>query len=169
MASSSFLRLQFPKAPPSLRPISTSFPAAAPSHLRSTGGASPLLPSSRLVSTFAPAGPVPREAGNAVAFSMGYNVQVVVVEDEPDEVLLRRFRREVTKAGVIQECKRRRFFENKQEEKKRKAREAGRRNRRRRSGPRTNFAPTSSKSDGSKKVAEDADDNWEMPEESLSF
>lgn len=64
-------------------------------------------------------------------FSAGYNVQIVVDEDEPEEVLLRRFRREVSKAGVIPECRRRRFFENKQEEKKRKQREAGRRNRRR--------------------------------------
>ncbi|URD78882.1 Cyclin-dependent kinase [Musa troglodytarum] len=51
-----------------------------------------------------------------------YNAQVVVGEDEPEEVLLRRFKREVMKAGVIQECKRRRWFENEQEKKKRKAR-----------------------------------------------
>lgn len=68
---------------------------------------------------------------NLMFFNSAYNVQIMVDEGEPEEVLLRRFRREVSKAGVIQECKRRRFFENKQEEKKRKAREAGRRNRRR--------------------------------------
>lgn len=68
---------------------------------------------------------------NLMFFKSAYNVQIMVDEGEPEEVLLRRFRREVSKAGVIQECKRRRFFENKQEEKKRKAREAGRRNRRR--------------------------------------
>lgn len=50
---------------------------------------------------------------------------------EPDERLLGRFRREVMRAGVIQECKRRKFFENKQYEKKRKTREAAKRNRRR--------------------------------------
>lgn len=60
-----------------------------------------------------------------------YNAQVVVGEDEPEEVLLRRFKREVMKAGVIQECKRRRWFENEQEKKKRKARDAARRNRKR--------------------------------------
>ncbi|URD78884.1 Cyclin-dependent kinase [Musa troglodytarum] len=60
-----------------------------------------------------------------------YNAQVVVGEDEPEEVLLRRFKREVMKAGVIQECKRRRWFENEQEKKKRKARDAVRRNRKR--------------------------------------
>lgn len=61
-----------------------------------------------------------------VMFAKGghYNVQVVAGEDEPEEVLLRRFRREVIKAGVIQECKRRRWFENTREKGKRKAREA---------------------------------------------
>lgn len=44
---------------------------------------------------------------------------------------MRRFKREVFKAGVITECKRRKFFENRQDEKKRKRHEAGRRNRRR--------------------------------------
>lgn len=61
----------------------------------------------------------------------GYNVQVVVGEDEHEEILVRRFKREVFKAGVINECKRRKFFENKQDEKKRKRHEAGRRNRKR--------------------------------------
>lgn len=68
---------------------------------------------------------------NTLFFKSAYNVQVVVGDDEPEEALLRRFRREVLKAGVIQECKRRRFFENKQEEKKRKTREAAKKNRRR--------------------------------------
>lgn len=58
-------------------------------------------------------------------------MQVVVDENEPEERLLNRFRREVMRAGVIQECKRRRFFETKQDEKKRKTREAAKRNRRR--------------------------------------
>lgn len=68
---------------------------------------------------------------NTLFFKSAYNVQVIVGEDEPEEVLLRRFRREVMRAGVIQESKRRRFFENKQEEKKRKTREAAKRNKRR--------------------------------------
>ncbi len=50
-------------------------------------------------------------------------------ENEPEEKLLGRFRKEVFKAGVIQESKRRRFFENTREKKKRKARDAARRNR----------------------------------------
>nr|6ERI_BU Chain BU, 30S ribosomal protein S21, chloroplastic [Spinacia oleracea] len=57
-----------------------------------------------------------------------YNVQVLVDDNENEERLLNRFRREVMRAGVIQECKRRRYFENKQEEKKRKHREAAKRN-----------------------------------------
>ena len=52
-------------------------------------------------------------------------------DNEPEEGLLNRFRREVMRAGVIQEYKRRRFHENKQDEKKRKSREAAKRNRRR--------------------------------------
>lgn len=68
---------------------------------------------------------------NTLFFKSAYNVQVVVEDNEPEERLLNRFRREVMRAGVIQECKRRRFHENKQEEKKRKVREAHKRNRRR--------------------------------------
>nr|CAD1831670.1 unnamed protein product [Ananas comosus var. bracteatus] len=101
----------------------------------------------------------------------GYNVQVVVGEDEPEEVLLRRFRREVSKAGVIQECKRRRFFENKQEERKRKAREAGRRNRRRRlaSGPRFPSSSAADSEAASKRASDDLDDNWDLPEGNLPY
>lgn len=68
---------------------------------------------------------------NTMFFRSGYNVQVIVDDKEPEERLLGRFRREVMRAGVIQECKRRRFFETKQDEKKRKTREAAKRNRRR--------------------------------------
>lgn len=68
---------------------------------------------------------------NLLFFNSGYNVQILVEENEPEESLIRRFRREVSKAGIIQECKRRRFFENKKDELKRKKREASRRNRRR--------------------------------------
>lgn len=64
---------------------------------------------------------------NTLFFKSAYNVQVIVDDNEPEEKLLNRFRREVMRAGVIQECKRRRFFENKQDEKKRKSREAAKR------------------------------------------
>lgn len=64
-------------------------------------------------------------------FNSAYNVQVIVDDNEPEERLLGRFRREVMRAGVIQECKRRRYFENTQDTRKRKTREAAKRNRRR--------------------------------------
>lgn len=68
---------------------------------------------------------------NTLFFKSAYNIQVLVGENEPEERLLNRFRREVMKTGLIQECKRRRFFENKQDKEKRKSREAAKRNRRR--------------------------------------
>ncbi|CAH9112345.1 unnamed protein product [Cuscuta epithymum] len=61
-------------------------------------------------------------------YSSAYNAEVIVEENEPEERLINRFRREVMKTGLIYECRRRRFFENKQEEKKRKSREAAKRN-----------------------------------------
>ncbi|KAK7380841.1 hypothetical protein VNO78_33360 [Psophocarpus tetragonolobus] len=98
---------------------------------------------------------------NTLFFRSAYNVQVVVGEDEPEERLLNRFRREVLKAGVIQECRRRRYFENKQEEKKRKSREAAKRNRRRRPMPKS---VAQNKQDVPATKREDDDDNWDLPE-----
>jgi ribosomal protein S21 len=63
------------------------------------------------------------------AHSDHYNVQIIVEEDEPEEKLINRFKIEVLRARVFQECRRRRFFENKQDKIKRKAREAVLRNR----------------------------------------
>ncbi|WKA04167.1 hypothetical protein VitviT2T_022226 [Vitis vinifera] len=105
---------------------------------------------------------------NTLFFKSAYNVQVIVEDNEPEEKLLNRFRREVMRAGVIQECKRRRFFENKQDEKKRKTREAAKRNRRRR--PQSRFSTQDSKQEGSKnKKDDDEEDNWEVPEGELPF
>ncbi|CAK9175126.1 unnamed protein product [Ilex paraguariensis] len=101
---------------------------------------------------------------NTLFFRSAYNVQVVVDDNEPEEKLLNRFRREVMRAGVIQECKRRRFYENKQDEKKRKTREAARRNRRRRFPPRGSIQD---KQETSKNKKEDDDDNWDLPEGGL--
>ncbi|XP_068664981.1 small ribosomal subunit protein bS21c-like [Aristolochia californica] len=103
---------------------------------------------------------------NTLFLRAGYNVQVVVEDNEPEEKLLGRFRREVMKVGVIQECKRRKFFENKQEEKKRKTREAAKREamRRRRRRPQ-NRSPVSFKPEDSKSKKDDEEeDNWELPE-----
>jgi ribosomal protein S21 len=74
---------------------------------------------------------VARRAPTAVVAAKGFNVQILVDENEGEESIFRRFRREVMRAGVLQEIKRRRRYESKTDEKKRKAREAGRRNRRR--------------------------------------
>ncbi|KAK1369768.1 PERQ amino acid-rich with GYF domain-containing protein 2-like [Heracleum sosnowskyi] len=103
---------------------------------------------------------------NTLFFRSAYNVQVIVDDNEPEEKLLGRFRREVMRAGIIQECKRRKYHENKQDEKKRKTREAAKRNRRRlrtpfRAGPpdRVDTAKSSKK--------EEDDDNWELPQGGL--
>lgn len=64
-------------------------------------------------------------------FKSAIHAQVSVDEDEPEDVLLGRFRREVFKSNVMRECKRRMFFESAQEKRKRKTRDAARRNRKR--------------------------------------
>ncbi|OIV90109.1 hypothetical protein TanjilG_01563 [Lupinus angustifolius] len=99
---------------------------------------------------------------NMMLFKSAYNVQVVVGDDETEERLLNRFRREVMKAGVIQECKRRRYYENKHDKKKRKAREASRRNRKWRPFQRT--AVPNKDGFPTKKGDDDDDDNWDLPE-----
>lgn len=88
----------------------------------------------------------------------------MVEEDEPEEKLLGRFRREVFRAGVIQECKRRRFFENKHDKKKRKKREAAKRNRRRR----PQFKSSKPETETVKRTQDDDldTDNWDLPEDS---
>ncbi|KAL3813891.1 hypothetical protein ACJIZ3_015159 [Penstemon smallii] len=99
---------------------------------------------------------------NTLFFRSAYNVQVIVDDNEPEERLIGRFRREVMRAGIIQECKRRRYFENKQEEKKRRVRDAAKRNRRRRFQPRT--GPQDKEEVSNKKKGDDDEDNWEIPE-----
>ncbi|XP_027101933.1 small ribosomal subunit protein bS21c isoform X1 [Coffea arabica] len=104
---------------------------------------------------------------NTLFFRSAYNVQVLVDENEPEEKLLNRFRREVMRAGVIQECRRRRFFENKQDEKKRKSREAAKRNRRRRPQSRGSFQDRQETSKNSKQ--DEDEDNWELPDGDLPY
>ncbi|KAJ9152739.1 hypothetical protein P3X46_026271 [Hevea brasiliensis] len=104
---------------------------------------------------------------NILFFKSAYNVQVIVDDNEPEERLLNRFRREVMRAGVIQECRRRRFFENKQDEKKRKSREAAKRNKKRRLQSRPTMQNKQEIS-ASKKDKDD-EDNWEMPVGDLSY
>ncbi|MBA0766907.1 hypothetical protein Gotri_015900 [Gossypium trilobum] len=104
---------------------------------------------------------------NTLFFKSAYNVQVIVDDNEPEEKLLNRFRREVMKAGVIQECKRRRFHENKQDEKKRKSREAAKRNRRSRR-PQARYSQLSKQEESSKKDKDD-EDNWDMPDADFPY
>ncbi|XP_057535772.1 30S ribosomal protein S21, chloroplastic-like [Amaranthus tricolor] len=100
--------------------------------------------------------------------SMGtYNVQIIVEENEPEEKLINRFRRQVLRAGVIQECKRRRWFENSQDKRKRKSREAAKRNRRRR--PQPKVSKQNNTETPKKEVHDLDDDNWDIPEGNLPY
>ncbi|KAH6766614.1 Ribosomal protein S21 family protein [Perilla frutescens var. hirtella] len=167
-----------PSKPPSPPPVpAPKFPplhlstAAPPSSSNTRSGWAPLVLSNEAQSSPSCSADVaavvcPSLAhANMMFFRSGYNVQVIVDDKEPEERLLGRFRREVMRAGVIQECKRRRFFENKQEEKKRKTREAARRNRRRRPQARL---PAQDRQEATKsKKDDDSEDNWDLPEGGL--
>uniref|UniRef100_A0A5B7CAD6 Uncharacterized protein n=1 Tax=Davidia involucrata TaxID=16924 RepID=A0A5B7CAD6_DAVIN len=136
--------------------------------LKNRDGLVPVMPkechfSSDLLSVVCPS----LAFANTLFFKSAYNVQVIVGENEPEEKLIGRFRRDVLRAGIIQECKRRRFFESKQEERKRKTREAAKRNRKRRS-PQAK-APQQNKQGGSKKEEDDEDDNWEFIDVDLPY
>ncbi|KAG2301533.1 hypothetical protein Bca4012_059782 [Brassica carinata] len=99
--------------------------------------------------------------------SSGYNVQVFVEDNESEERLVNRFRREVMRTGVIQECKRRRYFENKQDEKKRRTRDAAKRNKKRRPFARftqeTREEAAAAATKSKKKDEEEDNWDWEMP------
>ncbi|XP_050258014.1 30S ribosomal protein S21, chloroplastic-like [Quercus robur] len=101
---------------------------------------------------------------NTLYFKSCYNVQVIVGENEPEDKLVGRFRREVLRAGVIQECKRRRYFENTHDKKKRKARDAARRNRKWRPLPKVQ-----AKQEAPKKRNGEKDDNWDDYEVDLPY
>nr|XP_043607975.1 30S ribosomal protein S21, chloroplastic-like [Erigeron canadensis]XP_043607976.1 30S ribosomal protein S21, chloroplastic-like [Erigeron canadensis] len=94
---------------------------------------------------------------NTLFFKTPYNVQVIVAPDESEESLIGRFRREVFRANVIQECKRRKFFETNQEKRKRKVRDAARRRARRRPRPQAKKEEVSRK-----KAVDDESDNWDQ-------
>ncbi|KAK4752840.1 hypothetical protein SAY87_021638 [Trapa incisa] len=165
LSANLFSFLSASAAPPSLLHLTLPPPSQLPrvkccSASAAHGGLS-LSVSASSTAALAVANPALAHA-NTLFFS-GYNVQVVVEDNESEERLLNRFRREVMRAGVIQECKRRRFFENKQDEKKRRTREAAKRNRRRRPQAR-NFAPVKQEPSTDKKNDDD-EDNWDLPEE----
>ncbi|XP_073145254.1 small ribosomal subunit protein bS21c isoform X2 [Henckelia pumila] len=149
-----------PVPPPSQISISSTNRGFSSDELRSN--TSPLSSTSDVTSVICPS----LAYANTLFFRSAYNVQVIVDDNEPEEKLLGRFRREVMRAGVIQECKRRRFFENKQDEKKRKTREAAKRNRRRRPQWRNG---TQDKEEPSKtKKRDDDGDNWDVPAGALT-
>ncbi|MCL7031171.1 hypothetical protein MKW94_018206 [Papaver nudicaule] len=166
------------KSPPSqLTPPPSSSSAPSPSTLSSyqeknRNGFVPVMSSSsnsvvndELLSVVCPS----LAYSNTLFFKTAYNVQVVVDEDEPEEVLLRRFKREVFRAGVINECKRRRFFENKQEEKKRKHKEAAKRNRRRRPFVQRPDKQEMASTEKEKRAKEDDEDNWDLPKGNIPY
>ncbi|KAG8058323.1 hypothetical protein GUJ93_ZPchr0002g24807 [Zizania palustris] len=103
---------------------------------------------------------VPGRAPMAAAAAKGYNVQILVDENEGEESIFRRFRREVMRAGLIQEIKRRRRYESKKDELKRKAREAGRRNRRRRMMEEPRFPEEDGESEAARMARDEDKDNW---------
>ncbi|KAL9372785.1 hypothetical protein Peur_035029 [Populus x canadensis] len=102
---------------------------------------------------------------NTLYFKSGFNVQINVKENEPEESILFRFKKAVIRARVLQECRKRRFFESTQDKKKRKARGAARRNSQRRPQPRTPVKQEAPK----KKKDDDDDDNWELPEGEIPY
>ncbi|XP_059294310.1 small ribosomal subunit protein bS21c isoform X3 [Lycium ferocissimum] len=101
---------------------------------------------------------------NTLFFRSAYNVQVIVDDNEHEERLIGRFRREVMRAGVIQECKRRRYFENSQDEKKRRTRDAAKRNRKRRGPPPSRSFGQDKQETTKSKRDDDDEDNWELPD-----
>ncbi|KAM7273693.1 hypothetical protein ACFE04_028357 [Oxalis oulophora] len=95
------------------------------------------------------------------AKSSKYNVQVVVEENEGEDSILKRFKRQVKDAGIIDESKARRFFETPKQRKLRKAKDFARRNKKRRFQPKPKEKP--------KEADNDDDDNWEYVETILPY
>jgi ribosomal protein S21 len=92
----------------------------------------------------------------------GYNAQIFVGENESEDSVVRRFRREVFKANVFEECRRRRFFESKQDIKKRKSRSPVKRN-----VPRRPLEKPTKETEV--KDDEEEEDNWELPDRDIGF
>lgn len=107
---------------------------------------------------------------NTLFFKSGYNVEVIVGEDEPAESIVDRFRREALRARVLQECKRRRWHETNQEKRKRKSREAARRygGRRRQQARMQQQTENEQFKEVDEDVDDDAEDNWEVGDVDLN-
>ncbi|XP_062116038.1 small ribosomal subunit protein bS21c [Humulus lupulus] len=110
---------------------------------------------------------------NTLFFKSAYNVMVIPEENEHEERLVSRFKREVFKAGVLQECRSRRYFETGRERRKRKAKEAAKRNRNKR------FSQTKAQikakqetlnnAHGKKDAEDEKNDNWDNYEVELPY
>lgn len=102
---------------------------------------------------------------------LNYNVLITVGENESEDQVVNRFRRQVLRAGILQECKRRRFFENSQGKIKRKAREAAKRNRKRWFRRPQSSAEEQSKQETPqrKKNRDEEDDNWDFYQVDLPY
>lgn len=71
-----------------------------------------------------------------------YQVDIVVGPDEPQDSAMKRFRREVMSAGLVQEVRRRRNFENSVDKKKRKEKDCRIKTRRDRKFPPRTYSQT---------------------------
>lgn len=70
------------------------------------------------------------------------DLQVVVGPDEPQDSAMKRFRREVMSAGLVQEVRRRRYFENSVDARKRKEKDCRIKTRRDRKFPPRTYSQT---------------------------
>ncbi|CAK8562923.1 unnamed protein product [Lathyrus sativus] len=102
------------------------------------------------------------------AKSRPHNVEIVVDEDDPGDEFITRFRREVFRVGVFQECRRRRFFETPIDKIKRKRRQAAMRKRRWRN-VRTRITDESDSSNQEKVDDDDEEDNWDLSDVDFPF
>ncbi|KAH1193609.1 30S ribosomal protein S21, chloroplastic [Glycine max] len=98
-----------------------------------------------------------------------FNVQIMVGKDEPEDKIINRFKKEVLKASVLQECKHTRFFENKHDKIKRKAHEASRRNRKRKPQSRAWAKNKHGSIKKKKDAANDDIDDWELPHVDIPY
>ncbi|KAI8108632.1 hypothetical protein M9434_006655 [Picochlorum sp. BPE23] len=71
-----------------------------------------------------------------------YQVDIVVGPDEPQDSAMKRFRREVMSAGLVQEVRRRRYFENSVDARKRKEKDCRIKTRRDRKFPPRTYSQT---------------------------
>lgn len=105
---------------------------------------------------------------NIMRFKGPYNVQIFVDEAESEDSITNRFRREVLREGILQECKRRRYHETRQDIKKRKGKDALKRARNGRAR-RALRRKREENEDDDGDDEDDEDDNWQLPEEDIGF